>query len=65
MDQPDALGTEQPLGQGSVNIPAFIEKLKRNGYRGILSIEREEPDEQRREADIRAAVTLLKTLRAG
>jgi sugar phosphate isomerase/epimerase len=65
VDQPKALGTEQPLGQGSVNIPAFIEKLKRVGYRGILSIEREEPDGEKREADIRAAVSLLKGLRAG
>jgi hypothetical protein len=28
-----------------------------------LSIEREEPDEEKREADIRAAVKLLKELR--
>jgi len=64
VDQPNALGIEQPLGNGSVNIPEFIGKLKRIGYRGILSIEREEPDERKREADIRAAVKLLKALRA-
>jgi sugar phosphate isomerase/epimerase len=63
LDQPKALGTEQPLGKGSVNIPGFIKKLKQIGYRGILSIEREEPDEEKREADIRAAVKLLKELR--
>jgi len=63
-DQPNALGTEQPLGQGSVNIPAFVEKLKQIGYRGILSVEREELDAVKREADIRAAVKLLKELRA-
>jgi L-ribulose-5-phosphate 3-epimerase len=65
VDQPNALGTEQPLGKGGVNIPAFIQKLKQIGYRGILCIEREEPDEQKREADIREAVKLLKGLRAG
>jgi L-ribulose-5-phosphate 3-epimerase len=65
VDQPNALGTEKPLGKGSVNIPEFIRRLKRIGYRGTLCIEREEPDEQRREADIRAAVKLLKELRVG
>ncbi len=63
-DQPEALGTERPLGEGSVNIPAFMAKLKEVGYRGILSIEREEPDAARREKDIRAAVKLLQDLRA-
>jgi len=62
--QPGALGTERPLGHGSVDIPAFIGKLKEIGYRGILSIEREEPDVEKRDADIRAAVKLLKELRA-
>ena len=62
LDQPTALGKERPLGEGSVNIPAFISKLKEIGYTGILSIEREEPDEKKRAADIRKAVSLLKSL---
>jgi L-ribulose-5-phosphate 3-epimerase len=61
-DQPAALGTERPLGEGAVNIPAFIEKLKAVGYRGILSIEREETNQEKRSADIRKAVTLLRKL---
>jgi L-ribulose-5-phosphate 3-epimerase len=62
VDQPNALGVERPLGQGSVGIPAFITKLKELGYRGVLSIEREEPDPAKRAADIHAAVSLLKRL---
>ena len=62
VDQPAALGRERPLGEGSVDIPRFIPKLKEIGYRGLLSIEREEPDAARRAADIRRAVTLLKSL---
>src|SRR5579884_4225020 len=45
VDQPEALGTEKPLGEGSVDFPAFLAKLKEIGYRGVLSIEREEPDQ--------------------
>jgi len=40
----------------------FIHKLKEVGYRGVLSIEREEPDRERRNADIRKAVKLLRGL---
>lgn len=67
VDQPKALGVERPLGEGSVGIPRFIAKLKEIGYRGILSIEREEQDATRRSADIRNAVALLRRLtgRAG
>jgi sugar phosphate isomerase/epimerase len=63
IDQPNALGTERALGEGSVDVPAFIHKLKQVGYRGILSIEREEPDAAVREADIRKAIKLLTELR--
>jgi len=62
VDKPNALGVERPLGDGSVGIPRFISKLKEVGYRGVLSIEREEPDLAQRAADIRKAVTLLKRL---
>ncbi len=60
LDKPEALGTEKPLGEGAVDFPAFIAKLKEIGYRGILSIEREEKDEARRDADIRKAIDLLR-----
>ena len=64
VDQPAALGTEKALGEGSVDFSAFISKLKEIGYRGLLSIEREEPDQARRAADIRKAIRLLETLKA-
>lgn len=35
------LGVETPLGQGRVNFPALIKKLKEIGYDGPLTIERE------------------------
>jgi sugar phosphate isomerase/epimerase len=61
-DQPAALGVERALGEGSVGIDRFIHALKGAGYRGVLSIEREEPDQARRDADIWKAVKLLKSL---
>jgi sugar phosphate isomerase/epimerase len=61
-DVPGALGKERPLGQGSVDFPKFLAKLKEVGYRGVLSIEREEPDQTKRTADIRSAVVLLTKL---
>jgi sugar phosphate isomerase/epimerase len=61
-DQPNALGKERALGDGSVGIEAFIHKVKEIGYRGVLSIEREEPDQAVRNADIQKAVGILKHL---
>lgn len=44
------LGEEKPLGEGRVNYPAFIEKLKEAGYKGDITIEREiEGEEQKRD----------------
>jgi sugar phosphate isomerase/epimerase len=61
-DQPDALGKEQPLGQGSVGIPRFLKKLREIGYHGPLAIEREASDPARRLLDIRHGIALLKEL---
>lgn len=58
----DALGKERPLGQGSVGIPRFVEKLKEIHFRGPLNIEREVEDQQERIADLRSAVVYLKKL---
>lgn len=55
------LGQEVPLGQGKVNFPALISRLKEVGYDGPLTIEREISGEQQ-VADIRAAKTLLEKL---
>jgi len=62
-ERPGALGTERPLGQGSVGIERFIAKLKQLGYRGTLNIEREIEDRQQQLADIRMAIRLLEQLR--
>lgn len=63
-DQPTALGVEKPLGEGSVDFAAFVTKLKEIGYRGLLSIERETDDPERRARDIRQAIALLERLRS-
>jgi len=55
------LGQEVPLGEGKVNVPAFVQKLKDVGYDGTLIIEREiSGDEQIR--DIISAKKLLEEL---
>ena len=61
-NQPGALGTERPLGQGAVGISRFVAKLKEIGFRGPLNIEREAENQQERIADIRKAVAYLKSL---
>ena len=63
MERPESLGQEVPLGQGNVDLPAFIAALKEMGYRGLLAIEREGvSDPNVRAADIRSAIDLLRTL---
>ena len=63
-DRPGALGAEKPLGQGAVGIPAFVDAMKRAGYRGTIHVEREIEDQAQRLRDIRMAVQLLTNLAA-
>jgi L-ribulose-5-phosphate 3-epimerase len=58
------LGSECVLGDGKVNFPAFLQKLKEIKYQGILCIEREEPDLKTKLADIHTAVARLKEWKA-
>lgn len=58
---PDSLGSETPLGEGKVDFPAFVAKLKGLGYTGPLTIEREISGEQQI-ADVRRAIELLRPL---
>jgi sugar phosphate isomerase/epimerase len=51
---------ETPLGQGSVDFPAYLSALRRIGYGGFLTIEREVGETP--EKDIRAAVDFLRNL---
>ena len=55
------LGEETPLGEGKVNFPAFVAKLKECGYDGVLTIEREISGEQQTK-DIIAGKAFLETL---
>jgi sugar phosphate isomerase/epimerase len=63
-DKRGSLGVERRLGSGQVDFPAFLKALRDVGYGGILSIEREEPDVDERNADIRHAVEFLRDLTA-
>jgi len=55
------LGEEKPIGDGRVDFPALVAKLKELGYRGALTIEREiSGDRQIR--DIRAAKSFFASL---
>ena len=53
-----SLGKEKPMGEGRVNFPALIPKLKALGYRGHLTIEREISGPQQVE-DIKRAIAIL------
>ena len=55
------LGKEVPIGQGKVNFPIFINKLKEIGYDGTLTIEREILGDQQKK-DIIESKKLLEEL---
>lgn len=57
---PGQWGEEVPLGQGQVDIAAFVRALWRVGYRGPLGIEREVGNQQQRFNDIEAGVTVVR-----
>ena len=54
-------GPERPMGEGQVNYPLFIQKLKEVGYDGDITIEREIAGEEQRK-DIVKARKLLEEL---
>jgi L-ribulose-5-phosphate 3-epimerase len=57
---PGTWGTEVPLGQGQVNIGAFVKTLQKVGYRGPLCIEREVGDQAGRMADVAYGIRYLR-----
>ncbi len=63
-DVPGALGTERPLGKGSVGIERLIATLREIGFKGPLNVEREAEDPQERLRDMRMGVELLRKLTA-
>lgn len=56
--EPGSLGVEKPLGEGRVDFPRLIAKLKSFGYTGALTIEREITGEQQI-IDIERAIEYL------
>jgi sugar phosphate isomerase/epimerase len=57
-------GAEVPLGDGDVDMEVFLQTLKKIGYDGPLTIEREIPQEpERQKAEIGRAIELLKRLK--
>lgn len=58
---PNELGHEKRMGDGKVNFPVLVPKLKSFGFSGALTIEREISGEQQNE-DIRYAIKLLSPL---
>ncbi len=61
-DNPEALGTEVPLGQGDVNIARFVEALRETGFTGPLNVERETEDQEARLREMAAGIELLRSL---
>ena len=58
-------GEETPLGGGDVNIELYLSTLKKLGYTGPLTIEREIPQEpERQKSEIGHAVKLLNELKS-
>jgi sugar phosphate isomerase/epimerase len=55
------LGHEKPMGEGRVNFPVLVPKLKSMGFTGCLTIEREISGERQIE-DIKRAVAILEPL---
>jgi len=58
---PEKLGEETPIGQGRVDFPGFLKRLKEVGYSGPITIEREISGPQQT-ADILAAKRYLEAL---
>ncbi|MFO7946034.1 MAG: sugar phosphate isomerase/epimerase family protein [Armatimonadota bacterium] len=55
------LGSEKPMGEGRVNFPELVPKLKECGYEGVLAIEREISGPKQIE-DIKRAIKILRPL---
>ncbi|MEN6357140.1 MAG: sugar phosphate isomerase/epimerase family protein [Armatimonadota bacterium] len=59
--EPDSLGPEKALGEGRVNFPVLVPKLKSLGYTGPITIEREISGDKQIE-DIKRAIAILDPL---
>lgn len=65
-DRPgETWGREVPLGEGDVDVAAFLSTLRQIGYDGPLTIERELPGNAKRQlAELKKAVDLLSRIKA-
>ena len=59
---PKQLGKEVPIGQGKVDFPRIIQRLKELGYRGPITIEREISGPQQTEDILKAKAYLEKLI---
>jgi L-ribulose-5-phosphate 3-epimerase len=57
---PGTWGEEVPLGEGQVNIRAFVKRLQQVGYRGPLCVEREVGNQQQRISDLAQGIRFLR-----
>src|SRR5262249_24180150 len=57
---PGTWGEEVPLGEGQVDIRAFVRALQKAGYRGPLCIEREVGNQEERLRDLAHGVRFLR-----
>jgi sugar phosphate isomerase/epimerase len=57
---PGTWGEEVPLGQGQVNIRAFVQALQKVGYQGPLCIEREVGNQEERVRDVAHGIHYLR-----
>jgi L-ribulose-5-phosphate 3-epimerase len=57
---PGDWGEEVPLGEGQVDIRAFVQALKKVGYRGPLCIEREVGNQEERLRDVAHGIRFLR-----
>ncbi len=62
---PGTWGEEVPLGEGEVNIPAFLRALERVRYAGPLVVEREVGDQAGRLRDVALGLERLRLWREG
>ncbi len=61
--RPGALGSERPLGAGTVNIPKFIRTVRESGYAGTINVESGVHGDEPHHVTLRTAVDMLKRLR--
>jgi sugar phosphate isomerase/epimerase len=62
---PGTWGEEVPLGQGQVNIRAFLQTLKKVGYTGPLCVEREVGNQEERFRDVAHGIAYIGECLAG